>query len=232
MMKLVLHQLPKVRGTVRDPYLAPDAALAFMAIEQDTDGLIYKDLYRDPTSSLLVRRLHRKSQLPGYSAHNYGLAVDLDVNAILEEKKIRYEDLLYIMKKRGWICHRRDGSQDQAGSGHFTYLGEEADHHLRVCTMDPTTWQYPAEQIIWERYNKNFKLDTRDVQALLSKMSMYSGTFTGQNDAYTREAILAFQRAWDLTPSGSPDLTLCRVLSYVTAERERDQIPAWASQQP
>ncbi len=229
MMKLVLHQLPKLRGAVRSPYLAPEAALAFLAIEKDTDGLVYKELYRDPTATLLARRLSRASQLPGYSCHNYGLSIDLDVKTILQEKKIRYEDLLYIMKKRGWICHRRDGLQDSPGWEHFTYLGEDSENLLRSCTMDPTTWQYPGEQLIWNQHGKHFKIGIEDVQALLAKLSFFSGTFTKQHDPYTREAILAFQRAWDLTQSGSPDMTLCRVLAYVSAERLWDQLPAWAA---
>lgn len=228
-MKLVLQHLPKLRGTVRMPYLAPEAALAFLAIERDTDGLVYTDLYRDPTASLLARRLKRSGQFPGYSGHNYGLSIDLEVKTILSEKKIRYEDLLYIMKKRGWVCHRRDGAQEGPGAEHFTYLGSDSDSYLKSCTMDPTTWQYPVEQLIWERYGSEFKIGIKDVQALLSKMSMYSGTFTETNDSYTREGILAFQRAWDLTQSGSPDMTLCRVLVYVTAERDLETLPAWAA---
>jgi hypothetical protein len=64
LMKLVLHQLPSVRGNVRMPYLAPEAAVALLAIEKDTDGLVYTDMWRDPTASLLARRTKKISQLP------------------------------------------------------------------------------------------------------------------------------------------------------------------------
>lgn len=209
------------------PYLAPDAALALEALERDTDGLIYTDMWRDPTTSLLVRRLKRTSQLPGYSSHNYGLAVDLDVKAILSEKKIRYEDLLRIMKKRGWICYRRDGLEDKPDYDHFNFLGEYSEKYLVKCTMDPTTWSLPAELVMMERFGKDFQLEVRDVQVLLTRLRLYTGQITGMKDPYTREAIMAFQRAWDLVQSGSADMSLQRVLAYVTADRELSPAPAW-----
>lgn len=211
------------------PYLAPDAAASLLAIEKDTDGLVYTDMWRDPLSSLLNRRTKRTSQLPGYSPHNYGLAVDLDVKTILEEKKIRYEDLLRILRKRGWVCHRRDGLLDEPESDHFNYLGELAEKYLVKCTMDPASWSNAAEMRIWERFGKDFQIELRDVQILLTKLRFYTGQITGTRDLYTREAILAFQRAWDLVQSGAPDMSTCRVLVYIMAERELSPAPAWVS---
>lgn len=228
-MKLVLQQLPtSTRGTIRMPYLAPDAAAALLAVERDTDGLIYMDMWRDPMASLLARRTSRTSQLPGYSSHNYGLAVDLNVKAILDEKKIRYEDLLRIMKKRGWVCHRRDGQGDLNEANHFNFLGEYAEKYLVKCTMDPTTWQIAAELRIWERFGHEFQIDLKMVQVLLAKLKFYAGPVTGQKDQYTREAILAFQRAWDLIHSGSNDMTTCRALVVICAERELVPKTSWA----
>lgn len=211
------------------PYLAPDAAASLIAIEKDTDGLVYTDMWRDPLSSLLNRRTKRTSQLPGYSPHNYGLAIDLDVKAILEEKKIRYEDLLRILRKRGWVCHRRDGLIDEPDYDHFNFLGDLAEKYLIKCTMDPASWTNAAELRIWERFGKDFQIELRDVQILLTKLRIYTGQITGMRDMYTREAILAFQRAWDLVQSGAPDMATCRVLVYVTAERDLSPAPAWVS---
>jgi peptidoglycan hydrolase-like protein with peptidoglycan-binding domain len=90
------------------------------------------------------------------------------------------------------------------------------------------TWQLPAETRIVERFGKEFHLDSRQVQEHLSRLGFYMGACTGQKDAYTREGILAFQRAWDLIQTGSIDMTLCRVLSFVTAEREVIPVPDWA----
>lgn len=214
---------------MRLPYLAPDAAQALIAIEKDTDGLVYTDMWRDPTSSLLNRRTRKTSQLPGYSAHNFGLAVDLDVKTILDEKKIRYEDLLRIMQRRGWYCHRRDGQENAPESDHFTYLGDLQEKYLIRCTMDPVTWDNAAELRIWERFGKDFQIELRNVQLLLTKLRFYTGLVNGMKDMYTREAILAFQRAWDLVQSGQADVQTCRVLAFVTAQWELSPSPAWVS---
>jgi hypothetical protein len=216
-MKLVLQQIPKVRGDVRRPFLAPDAALSLASIEVDTDGLIYTEMWRDGVDSLLAKRM-KGSSLVGYSPHNFGLAIDIDVEKILDQKKIRYEDLLWLMKRRGWYCFRRDGVQDQAGAGHFNFLGEGADKYLAKSNQDPITWQTVAEFRIWERHGTEFQLETKEVQIRLSKLGLFTEPFTGQRDLYTREAIIAFQRAWDLAQTGSPDMTLCRALSFVTAD--------------
>ena len=217
-MKLVLQQMLDVKGEVRRPYLAQDAAMSLASIERDTDGLVYTEMWRDAVDSMLARRL-KGSSLIGYSPHNYGLAVDIDVPTILNQKKIRYEDLLWLMKRRGWYCFRRDGAENQVGSGHFDFLGDNADDkYLSRCTLDPTTWQTSAELRIWERHNKDFQMKVEEVQAQLSKVGFFREPFTGKLDIYTREAITSFQRAWDLVQTGSPDMTLCRALAFVTAD--------------
>jgi hypothetical protein len=54
----------------------------------------------------------------------------------------------------------------------------------------------------------------------LAKIGFYAGESSGAGDLYTREAVMAFQRAWDLIENGLTDTTLCRVLAFVTAEKE------------
>lgn len=218
-MKLALQQV-SVRGPARMKYLAVDAAAALNSLEKDTGGLVYIDMWRDPVDSLVARRTRKTSQIPGYSTHNYGLAIDLDLKTILDEKKIRYEDLLYLMKKRGWYCHRRDGEVSRPEAEHFNFLGDLAEKYLVKTTMDPTTWQRPAEERIYERYGKEFQLDIKTIQRLLSQINFYIGPFTGQLDPYTREGILAFQRAWDLVEDGTASPSLCRALSFVTCEKQ------------
>jgi len=217
-MKLVLKQLSKLRGSIRMPLLAPDAADALIELEKDTDGLVYADFWRDGISSLLAKRLNKSTHLPGYSSHNFGFGIDVDVKTVLAEKKILYEYLLHLMKKRGWYCRRRDGEENQLNSNHFDYLGPEANKYLYKCTLNPETWDMPAEQRIIEKYNPEFQLPLSEVQIGLAKLGMFKGQTNGTSDVYTREAILAFQRAWDLIPNGYADYQFCRVLSFVTAD--------------
>jgi hypothetical protein len=220
-MKLVLQQLPStLRGTARMKLLAPDAAESLLKLEKDTGGLVYADMWRDAVSSLLAKRTRRATQIPGYSSHNYGMGLDLDVKTILSEKKIRYEDLLHVMKKRGWYCHRRDGLDGQVDSDHFNFLGDAANQYLVKCTQDPITWDNAIEQRIFDKYQNDFQLSTKQAQELLAKIGFYAGESSGAGDLYTREAVMAFQRAWDLIENGLTDTTLCRVLAFVTAEKE------------
>ena len=224
-MKLVLQQVA-VRGPVRLPYLAVDAAASLRAIEKDTGGLVYLDMWRDPVGCLLANRIRRSGLSPGYTPHSYGLAVDLDLKAVLDEKKIRYEDLLYVMKKRGWFCHRRDGQIGQPEAEHFNYLGDLAEKYLVKTTMDPTTWGRPAEERIFEKHGKDFRVTLPEAQRCLAKIGLYNGPFSDAYDAYTREAILAFQRTYDLVEDGTAGLTFCRVLSYVSASVELRPVSA------
>ncbi len=229
-MKLALQQLPAtVRGPARMKLLAPDAAAALLKIEEDTDGLIYNDFWRDGVASLVSIRLRKTSNLPSYSSHNYGLALDLDLEAVLMEKGITYETLLYIMKKRGWYCHRRDGRGDLPEANHFNFLGEKGEDYILKTTMDPTTWGRPGEARIHERYGDKFTLDTRTVQTLLARAGLYVGPITGAVDLYTREAVMAFQRAWDLVEDGLLSIAFCRALAFVTAGLEISPPPEVAS---
>jgi hypothetical protein len=218
-MKIVLQQVSNVKGSVKRPLLAQDAALSLASIQTYTDGLIYTDMWRDGIDTLLTRTNRNKSgNSIGYSPHNFGISVDLDVPTILDQKKILYEDIIWLMKRKGWYCFRRDGSQNQVGSGHFDFLGDEAEKYLAKSSQDPATWSTVAEMRIWERHSQSFNIGTKEVQEMLAKLGFYHGPFTGQRDFYTREAILAFQRAWDLVQTGSPDMVLCRALAFISAE--------------
>src|SRR5688500_12568851 len=91
-------------------FLHPEAAESLVGLEGDTGGFVYSDIYRSAESSLAARRIKRGVQRPGYSGHNYGFSVDLDIEEIMRTKKILYRDIIHLMQKRGWYCHRRDGS--------------------------------------------------------------------------------------------------------------------------
>jgi hypothetical protein len=221
-MKLTLQHLPEgLRGGALK-YLAPDAAASLLKLEEDFGPLDYKDFWRGPDGSLLARRIRRISQLPGYSAHNFGLAMDLDLEKILEEKKISYEDLLYLMAKRGWYCGRRDGQKINPEAEHFNFLGEkeDSDRYLYCATGDPVTWQRVVEEKIYELYGDEFTYGLDVAQEQLRKLRFYSGEITGKLDMLTREAVMAFQRAWDMVVDGQTGFTFQRTLAFVSADLE------------
>jgi hypothetical protein len=220
-MKLVLQQLPNVKGEARSSYLSQEAAFSLVLVEQDAGGLFYKDMWRDATASLLNRRFRKYDPLPGYDPHNYGISVELDIRTSIKPKKLAYEDLIKLMERRNWYCQRRDAPNcgiAEPWATQFNYLGKEHEKYLSKATQAEDTWMSPTEHYIWERYSEYFLLGTIDVQYMLSTIGFYKGKLTGERDPYTREAIMAFQRAWEINQSGMPDMTLCRVLSLVTAE--------------
>ncbi len=219
-MNLVLQQLSTdLKGPARHKLLAPEAAVSLNVLEKDTDGkLIYTRLWNDATSTLMDKRTRVGSYLPGYDPHNFGLALNLDIPAILDQMKISYEDLLYVMKRRGWFCHRRDGSSEGAGAGHFNFIGDNnPDEYMKYASLDPLSWETPIETKIHEKYITEFQLSPAQVQSGLHEMKFYHGIANGEFDGYTREAILAFQRAWDLPESGTWNGALQRTLAFVSA---------------
>lgn len=220
-MNLVLQQLSgDLKGSARHKLLAPEAAISLAVLEKDTDGrLVYTKFWHDAVCTLMDKRTRIGSHLPGYDPHNYGLALNLDVPVILEQMKITYEDLLYVMKRRGWFCHRRDGSQEGPGVGHFNFIGDgNPDEYLKYASFDPISWDTPIETKIHEKHLTEFQLSPAQVQSALQKMGFFHGPANGEFDGYTREAILAFQRAWDLPESGTWNGALQRTLAFVSAE--------------
>lgn len=218
-MKLVLRQLPAgLQGSARLSYLAPDAAESLLTVEREMGGLVYNELWRDASGSLLAKRQRRDDRMPGYSAANYGLAVTLNLQEILDHRGISYDELVVALGRRFWFCYRRDGAQDKPGSDYFIYLGQFNQRYLLECTQDPGTWGRAEEERLFERYGRYFQLTIPQVQELLLRTGLYRGEVSGQLDLYSREAVAAFQRAWRLPENGHADPILCRVLAFVTAE--------------
>ena len=86
------------------------AALSLMELENKVQ-LIYTSIWRSANGSLWAIKNKKGAMAPGYSAHNYGLAVDLTIDQILEEKILSsYDEILDVMEEHGWHCHRRDRS--------------------------------------------------------------------------------------------------------------------------
>ena len=181
---------------------------------------MYTNTWKDAVTTLLDKRLNKPVLLPGYNGHNYGISIDLDLKETLLGKFKTYKELCLFLEKHNWFCHRRDKEEKAPGLEHFNFLGQYAQGHLVSCTMDPATWPKAAEEVIWETYKEDFNLSPLSIQQLLAKVGIYKPPFTESLDAYTREAILTFQKAWGLTPNGFLDQTFCRVLSFVSADVE------------
>lgn len=215
---------PDYKGQVprRMRYLAPDIGPKLLELDRATGGYIYTDMWRSADASLSARRIKRGVQRPGYSPHGYGLAVDLDLYGIMRTYRIHYGDIVEVMKAHGWFCHRRDGAgPDEMEAWHFNYLGEEPQKYLQHCDVDkPATWSSAAEARILERYGASFSMMPLQIQTVLAQLKFYGGELDGNlSSQLCREAVMAFQRAWDLDVDGDPGIMTQRTLAFVTADK-------------
>lgn len=222
------HGIYDVRGIPhksmpeRMRFLHPDAAQSFAAI---AGWAVVSDMFRSPESSLRAVREGRGAQPPGYSAHNVGLAVDIDIKATAERLTSEWarraagnasllatKTLLDAeMERHGWFCHRRDhvlGSE----AWHYNFLGVNAKV-AGALTSDE------VEARIVELYGAALAPDDRECQRLLAKLRMYGGAIDGDLGPLTREAVRVFERAWGLIADGVLDARTRRTLAYVAADR-------------
>lgn len=221
-MHIKLKQLPdSVKGPERLHCLTSEAVEDLLKVEEVTSGLIYKSFWRDSTSTFMAKRLHHSSYSPGYDPHNYGLSVTLDLEAIkAKHGKSTYSYIVDAMKNYNWFCHRPDKVETGIDSNIFHYLGKKNDTYWPLATKDPVSWKKPIEQKIYDIYGKDFSLSIGQAQSALVKLGLMHGQVDGRTDLYFRESMLAFQRTWDLTLSGSLSITTSRILAFLTAEIE------------
>lgn len=215
-------QVPK-----RMRFLAPDVGPRLLELDKATGGYIYTDMWRSADSSLAARRTKRGVQRPGYSPHGYGLAVDLDLYGIMKTYKVHYTDIVEVMKAHNWFCHRRDGlGPDESEAWHFNYLSEDSQRYLQHCDIhNPVTWASAVEARILERYGADFALSPAQIQSQLASLKIYGGDVDGNiNSTLCREAVMAFQRAWDLDVDGDPGVMTQRTLAFVTATMQSTPI--------
>lgn len=208
----------RVPGRAR--FLHPEATDSILQIEADTGGLVYTDVYRSAEASLAAMAVKSGVQPPGYSAHGFGFAVDLDVTSVLKKLSIKYPDLLNLMASYGWFCHRRDGLKDEMEYWHFNYLGEDKDEFL--AKADPKlrkTWSLPVEYKIHKYYGAQFQLDSAEIQENLKRLRLYNGEVDGLLGPLSKQAVAAFQRTWKLAATGVADDRTKRVLAFVAAEK-------------
>lgn len=208
-------------GRVDDPlpsrmrFIHPDAYNGFLQI---APFLVISDLFRSPESSLAAVRAGRGARLPGYSGHNYGLSVDINVREAMKKLNVRTKQGLDdCMRFQGWWCHRVDGQITalKGESHHYNYLGRDFALPDRAKSTAPS-----IEERIVELYGDRFVLNVDQQQAYLRDTGLYRGEVDGDAGPLTREAIRAFQRTWNLPATGKADAKTQRTLAYVTATVE------------
>jgi len=186
-------------------YLLPAARDALAPIA--AAGAVLTDVFRSMASSLVAAAAKRGVQPPGYSAHNFGLAVDLDVSRSMKRLEVQTKpELDARMRRAGWWCYRSDGTL-QRESWHYTW-GAEAPGAGAI------------EATIQRFYGGAFQYDSASAQEYLARLRLYDGTIDGKLGPQSRQAVVLFQRQWKLPEDGKLDAKTKRLLAVASAHRE------------
>lgn len=226
MLHILLKELPPTLRGPQDPaykgmvpkrarFLHPEMWDAMQVLP--LDKLVFTDIYRSAEASMAARSTKRGVQRPGYSAHNFGLAFDLDVDASLKNLGMKYPDLLVLLADAGLYCHRRDGERGHE-DWHWNFVGFDPAPYLQKASRQLSfSWSAPVEARIDEMYGHGFSLSPAEAQEALAKLGMYHGEIDGVLGPISRAAITVFQKAWSLSPDGILGAQTQRTLAFVTA---------------
>ncbi len=195
----------------RMAYLHPEAARAFR--EGIGARVVCSDMFRSPEASLLARRTKRGVQRPGFSAHNYGLAIDIDVDKSMRLCGLKSKTALdAYMAVNGWVCHRLDGARGSE-DWHFNYMSMS---DVRVGDVSSA----PAiERRMRALYAGGWDMSDKDVQIALFGLGLYGGAIDNRLGPLSTEAARAFCRAWDVLWTDVRSPMFRRTLACVGASR-------------
>jgi hypothetical protein len=184
-------------------WLRADAAAALPA------KLVMSDIYRSPTSSLAAVKSRRGALAPGYSNHNFGGAVDLDVTASMDRLGLTSkEDLDLFMGAADWYCNRQD-HQMGFESWHYNHLPCKPSGKFSSDEAESRLVEFYGSA--WDDIEGDIKLE----QIALRAVGLYEGRIDGDSGPMTRSGRQAFKRAW-LT---KPTARYSRVLWLVAESR-------------
>lgn len=190
-----------------------------MKFEAATGGAVYKSIYETPDDTRRAFQSQAVAEAPGYSAHGYGLAIDIDIDATMALRNWNYKQLMEAFASCGWFCHRRDGQGYGTASQHFNFLLPSPSLYLALTEAHlQSSWSKAVEDKINDMYGASFVMTARTVQAALTKLGYYDGTVDGNFDLHGVAAVQKFQSEWCLAEDGVAGAKTQRVLSFVTAD--------------
>lgn len=193
-------------------------ALKMLIHLQASGGVVVSDMFRSPESSLQAVKEKRGALPPGYSAHGYGLSIDIDVGKTMKRLSVKKKaDLDKLLRDDfGLHCHRLNGTPGFE-EWHYDF---DVDGKLASRIKPGNKSMQPArERMLTDLYGKAWKLSSTDAQVALKILGLYSGEIDGKFGRLSTEACLAFQRTWNLQKSGKLDDRTKRVLWFVAANK-------------
>lgn len=215
-----IYGADKDKLAARMRFLHPDAAKAFRKMDADM-RVCCSDMLRTPEGSLANRRRKGRGLRPGWSGHNYGFSIDINVSWMLKNHDMNKVELDAWMASFGWHCHNIPGETRSYEAWHYNYFGPEAEHYLSFRTGSKSrTWSKPVSQKIEEYYGHWWgRADETTVQMALNSLGLYNGDFDGDAGPLTKTAVESFQKAWDLPVDGVAGPMTKRTLMLVSADR-------------
>jgi hypothetical protein len=224
LLAIRLKRIPNVLGIygpnkdqfpARMSMLHPDAAAAFDAVIALTgQRLRVSDMYRTPAESLKAMQTKRGVQPPGYSAHNFGFAIDIDTDAMLAALKCTKAVLDVTMQSKGWYCHRKDSKRGME-DWHYNFLGDDSARWLASASATSTAGAVEAKVVAF--YGAAFASDERGTQERLKALGHYAGAIDGAFGPGSQAALKAFQAAVQLPQTGVRDAKTLRTLAVSSA---------------
>ena len=190
-------------------WLHPDAV---GGLERARHSVVLSGCYRSPARTAEARATKQGVQKPGRSAHNFAMAVDIDVRQTLKrlsEHDGKARDKRYLddwLNSLGFTCYRPFGSRGRE-EWHYTF-GASGPGSIAV------------EAAIQRQYGAVLKLSKKQVQEALTTLRLYDGPIDGDHGPLTRRGLDLFRRQWKLPPDdpkGSAGAETQRLLAVVTA---------------
>lgn len=227
-LTLSLVRIPNVLGIygaskdqfpARMSLMHPEAAAGFAALQKVLGMRVrVSDMFRTAEQSMQAMQEKSGVMPPGFSLHNYAIAIDIDTDFMLTQTKLTKPALDVLFRDSGWYCHRRDGKRGME-DWHYNFLGSDGPKLVAAAEAigAKTNTSTAAEAKIRAIYGDLLKLDPKEVQECLAHLKLYGGEIDGLIGPRTQQAIMAFQRAWKLQPTGQMDERTERTLAYVSA---------------
>lgn len=199
----------------RAKLLHPDAAGSLAAYFAKNGMGVASDVFRSPEESLQAMLTKAGVQPPGWSAHNFGLAIDWDVEQMLKRLSQPYWAFLAGLEEFGWFCHRRDGKR---GSEDWHTTFGQLSH--RVDPANPQTWASVAEDAILRYYGDSLYPSGTDLQESLKALGLYSGPVDRLVGPQTMAAVRVFGAKWRIAEKDMFMPFGRRTLAIVSAQKE------------
>ncbi len=161
--KRLAYLSDKIEGSVDDTTFTAYQRLKAL---HDYMPLVYTDMYRSAIGSAQAYETKKGAQKPGYSGHNYGVSIDVAVDASIKRHKITYNQLVHTLISFGWTPYQGVTQSSlykrETEDWHFNFIG---DYGYRP--WNPTNPNRGQQVLYW--IEKNIEFDN-NINVMLNQL--------------------------------------------------------------